>query len=378
MTKVYVPAEPETVAGRSRRTGWRGRRWRIGVAVALPLSLVAYGTSVYGFQPLRLEDAQRAAMSKEGGEYVASRETLVVPDLVTGMITGRQAVLDGQRRFAEAERPVEDGIIRRYGLRLENTTIAGVPVTIVTPPAVRPGNEDAIAINIHGGGFVYGSARDRVGLLMAHDLGIKVYSIDYTLSPQAAYPVAINESLRVYRDLVGRFDPRRIVGFSSSSGGNLMLATLLQAERQGLPMIAGLGLFTPATDISGAGDSGVFNDGRDGLAKNMAMSIARRHYAPGMDFRAPGLSPLYAGYSAGFPPTTLVSGTRDLFLSNAVRQYWKLDSAGVDAELLVSEGLGHGFHWEPDLPEAVQVRRAVSDFLAERLGEEPSKRPGRS
>jgi monoterpene epsilon-lactone hydrolase len=44
----------------------------------------------------------------------------------------------------------------------------------------------------------------------------------------------------------------------------------------------------------------------------------------------------------GFPPTYLVSGTRDMFLSNTVRTHRKLRTAGIVTDLNVYEGFSHG------------------------------------
>lgn len=44
-----------------------------------------------------------------------------------------------------------------------------------------------------------------------------------------------------------------------------------------------------------------------------------------------------------------------------------LREAGADVELFVSEGMWHGFNWEPTLPEAIRARSAVYHFLRARL-----------
>jgi acetyl esterase/lipase len=54
--------------------------------------------------------------------------------------------------------------------------------------------------SIHGGGFVMETGRDRNSLLMAAELRIPVYSVDYTLAPEAAYPTELNECFAVCRD----------------------------------------------------------------------------------------------------------------------------------------------------------------------------------
>ena len=57
--------------------------------------------------------------------------------------------------------------------------------------------------------------------------------------------------------------------------------------------------------------------------------------------RDPYISPLFGDLS-GFPPTILLTGTRDLLLSDNVRMHRRLRAAGVDAELHVWEAAGHG------------------------------------
>ena len=90
---------------------------------------------------------------------------------------------------------------------------------------------------------------------------------------------------------------------------------------------------------------------------------------PGPDLHDPAVSPIYASYDSGFPPTVINTGTRDSLMSNSVRLFWVLREAGADVELLVSEGMWHGFNWEPALPEAVRARAAVYDFLRSRLSQ---------
>ncbi|WP_155352826.1 alpha/beta hydrolase [Acrocarpospora macrocephala] len=345
------------------------RRWLIGLAVALAV-LIPAGTHLaltYGNRPLAATAAQRTTMSDEAARFLAGMRPLFLPDALTSVLVTRERLIQERENFTATEKIVEDELIARYGLTLHRETIGGVPVTVVTPPAIAPNRRDQIAINIHGGGFFLGTARDRVGLLMARELGVRVYSIDYTLAPEAIYPQAVNEILAVYRELVRRYDPANIVGVASSAGGNLLTATVLAAKAEGLPMIAALGLFTPVTDLTGVGDSIVANDRRDGLVANLRVEVPARFYAGDEPLDSPGLSPVYADYSADFPPTVLTTGTRDLNLSDIVRLTWRLDDAGVQTRLLVSEGMWHGFHWEPVLPEAIQARTAAVKFLHDKL-----------
>ena len=85
-------------------------------------------------------------------------------------------------------------------------------------------------------------------------------------------------------------------------------------------------------------------------------------YASGQDLNHPYLSPLLGDFTRGFPPTYLDSGTRDLFLSNAVRMHRALRAAGIEAELHVLEACTHvPFLTGPESRDRMrEIRRFVS------------------
>jgi monoterpene epsilon-lactone hydrolase len=141
-----------------------------------------------------------------------------------------------------------------------------------------------------------------------------------------------------------------------------MLSTLLLAQSERLPMPAGLVCFTPASDLSGAGDTAVANAARDLLPTSFSLELAKQNYQGSLDGKDPLFSPIYGEFQQGFPPIMITTGTRDILLSNAVRLYWKLKGTNTKVELFLGEGMPHGFNWEEILPEAVQVRKAVVNF----------------
>jgi len=66
----------------------------------------------------------------------------------------------------------------------------------------------------------------------------------------------------------------------------------------------------------------------------------------------------------GFPPTYLVSGTRDMFLSYMVRTHRKLRKPGIEADLNVYESFSHGEYLSViDSPESQQVFAELGAFL---------------
>jgi len=112
--------------------------------------------------------------------------------------------------------------------------------------------------------------------------------------------------------------------------------------------------------ISGAGVWGM-------AVSQLGFSFAaRRGRHAQHDLAHPYLSPLFGDFAKGLPPTPLQTGTRDLFLSNAVRMHRKMRAAGVRAELHVFEAMPHGgFGRTPEDEDlAAEVRRFVASLAS--------------
>ncbi|KAM0263218.1 hypothetical protein ACHAQJ_001373 [Trichoderma viride] len=305
--------------------------------------------------PFSIAPEQKATISPQAVEFLSAAERIPIEAI--------KAVAVTRQMFHAAEDAVEEGLIEKFNLKIENIIMSGVPVLVIRSPSTKPNNEGRIVFNIHGGGFVMGTARERTALMMAGEFGFTVYSVDYTLSPEVLYPVAIGQCLSVYREVVAKFGAQNIVGVSSSAGGQIMLSTIVRAQREGLPLPAALAFYTPNVDLSGVGDSNVFNNDRDLISNDVAVQAMSTLYAGGTNLKDELLSPIYAELSGPLPPTVINTGTRDLLLSQCVRFYWKLREAGGKTELLVSEGMWHGFNWELELPEGIRARKAVYVFI---------------
>ena len=85
-------------------------------------------------------------------------------------------------------------------------------------------------------------------------------------------------------------------------------------------------------------------------------------YAGGADLADPYVSPLFGDLAPPWPPTLLQAGTRDLFLSNAVRMHRRLRAAGVDAELHIFEAMPHGGFF--GAPEDREIDAEIQRFVA--------------
>ena len=111
------------------------------------------------------------------------------------------------------------------------------------------------------------------------------------------------------------------------------------------------------------------NDGVDRLLVTYdgLVEAAVRLYANGRDLKDPLVSPLYGDFH-GFPPTLLVTGTRDLLLSATARAHIKLRQAGVVADILVYEGMSNGdYGVEAASPESLHAYAELNAFLLQHL-----------
>lgn len=315
---------------------------------------------------LPLQASQAETISPDARVFIEKSKVTNVP---AWFPISEKQIISGRKQFNTSEAVEEEKMIRQFHLRIDSTTIASVPVLIIRPENPNPIYNQAVGFNVHGGGFIIGTARDRSALLVAGRLGMTVYSIDYSCAPEAKYPVAINQCLAVYRELLKTIDPQHMLAISSSAGGQIMVSMIERAAEQHLPLMKAQILFTPGVDLTGNGDSGVGNDGRDVVSRKMTVRSVRDFYLGGANASEPAVSPLYAPVPTNFPATVITTGTRDLLASNGIRFFWKLQDAGITSTLLVQEGMWHGFHWEWNMPESVITMNAIGRFVHEQLGQ---------
>ena len=259
------------------------------------------------------------------------------------------------------------GLREKFGVKSEQVTIAGVNCYILTPGNIPEQNRNRLLVHVHGGGYVFapGEAATREAILMAGVGKFKVISIDYRMPPDFPYPAAMDDAMAVWKDAIKTNDPKKMAIFGTSTGGGMTLAMVLRARTEGLPLPGATAPGTPWSDMTKTGDTFFTNEKVDNIlvSNDGWLGEAAKLYANGHDLRDPQLSPIYGDF-AGFPPTILTSGTRDLFLSNTVRTHRKLRQAGVVADLHVFEGQSHAqYAGDPDAPETKEHFGELTAFF---------------
>lgn len=259
-----------------------------------------------------------------------------------------------------------------YPARVEPGTIAGVAVYTVIPPTISARNRNRLLVYVHGGGYFMGAgaAGNNEAILLANCLQIRTISIDYRMPPDHPFPDGLNDAVAVWREVVRSTAPRHVVLGGTSAGGGLALAIVHKLRESGLPLPRALFVNTPWVDLTNSGDSLATNYGIDNVLSGSGPWLAGMAglYAGTQDLRSPLISPLYGDFS-GFPPTIVITGTRDLLLSDSVRVHRRLRAAGVKTDLLVLEAMSHGT-WmvAAAAPESREAYADVTAFLDRHLG----------
>ncbi len=259
---------------------------------------------------------------------------------------------------------------KRYPVKVEKSSIAGVPVRIITPSQA---SADHVLINLHGGGFNSDSGSLTESIPIASLTGTKVIAVLYRLAPEHVFPAAVDDVIAVYQELLKTYRPANIAIYGTSAGAILTAETAGRAKQMNLPMPAGLGIFSGLGDFSRHGDSeAIFALG--GFAGPLEVPSHKPRadsYVGTTSPKDPILSPVYSDLT-GLPPTLFMTSTRDLLLSGTTILHRAFLRAKVPAELIVFEALPHAFWNDAHLPETKEANQLMADFFRKCLQLQPA------
>ena len=272
----------------------------------------------------------------------------------------------------DAELKTLDAMKSQFHVTVTEQKVGGVRVYDVKPEKIADENRRRLLVHVHGGAYVFsgGEAATPEAILMAHFGNIEVLSVDYRMPPDFPFPAALDDSVAVWKEVVKSHRPKNVGLFGTSAGGGLTLATVIKLKELGIALPGALMAGTPWSDLTKTGDTYFTNEFVDNVlgTNDGLLDAAARLYAGSHDLKEPLLSPVY-GELSRFPPTILISGTRDLFLSNTVRVHQKLLQSGVRAELLVFEGESHAqYEFATTAPECAAAFQEVGQFFDRNLG----------
>lgn len=204
---------------------------------------------------------------------------------------------------------------------------------------------------LHGGGWTIFSidTHDRLMREYAGRAGICVVGIDYSLSPEARFPRALDETVAVVRwlrdhgEAIG-IDPRRILTGGDSAGANLALSAAIALRDAGEgDAVAGMVLNYGAFDNDCDNGSYRLYGGPGYMLGGQEMDDFWRNYLGDRhDGKHPLAVPLHASLEA-LPPAFLCVPDCDVLYDENVEMARRLRAAGVDTTMNVYAGASHSF-----------------------------------
>ncbi|NKF21474.1 alpha/beta hydrolase [Solimonas marina] len=241
-----------------------------------------------------------------------------------------------------------------------------VKIRIVRPVGVQ--GTLPVIVYFHGGGWVLGGpdTHDRLIREIANGAQAAVVFVDYDRSPEAQYPVPIEQDYAVLDYVAqhpGEFkvDATRLAVAGDSVGGNMAAVMTLLAKQRGGPKIDFQLLFYPVTDADF--DNGSYRQFADGpwLTKP-AMEWFWNAYLPDVAKRAePTASPLRASLEQlrGLPPALVITDENDVLRDEGEAYAAKLAQAGVPVTQVRYLGTIHDFVMLNGVAETPAARAAI-------------------
>ena len=230
-----------------------------------------------------------------------------------------------------------------------------------------------VVLYMHGGGWVLGNAdtHDRLVRELAVGAGAAVVFVEYERSPEARYPVAIEQGYAVAqwitRDGAAHgLDPERMAAAGDSVGGNMTAALTLMASDRGDIRFVHHSMYYPVTDAAmDTGSYAQFAEGYFLSAKSMAWFWDA--YAPDVDRRSePYASPLRASDEqlAGLPPALVIVDEADVLRDEGEAYAARLRKAGVAVTTVRYDGITHDFMMLSPLSDTHATRAAVAQAVS--------------
>ncbi len=247
--------------------------------------------------------------------------------------------------------------LKIYPVAEEHSKIGGVNVTIYSPKTIPAKNRNRVVMEFE---------IDAEAIAVASLGQLKVIKVDYRGGGPS---IPGNEDIvAVYRELLKTYKPKSIGMFGASGGCTLAQTTILWLAHLELPLPGAVGLNT----CSGGSNPGDARFTMNGLDASLSSAFSGRPPFGGRETTPrtadePPATALDGEIPNGYPPAFLLSGTRDMCLSETVVLHRKLRNAGVDADLNVFEGMWHVFWENPDMPESREAMSAEAAFFNRRL-----------
>ncbi|WP_410658413.1 alpha/beta hydrolase [Amycolatopsis sp. lyj-112] len=266
---------------------------------------------------------------------------------------------------------VQAGDVELPAADVETTHVDGTEVRIVRPPGAT--GPLPVIVYIHGAGWVFGNfhTHERLVRELAVGTGAAVVFPEYDRSPEARYPVAIEQNYAVAKWVAEHgaengLDSTKIAIAGDSVGGNMAAALTLLAKQRGDVTFRQQVLFYPVTDASFETESyQKFADGYFLALEGMKWFWDQYTTDPAQRAEIT-VSPLRASLDelSGLPPALVITGEADVLRDEGEAYAAKLRQAGVSVTAVRYQGIVHDFVMLNTLRETHAADAAIKQAIA--------------
>jgi acetyl esterase/lipase len=272
-----------------------------------------------------------------------------------------RAVLTGAQAGVKLTLPKAD--VSQKTISVDGQSIS---LTIVRPAGVK--GTLPVFMYFHGGGWVLGDfpTHERLVRDLVAGSGAVAVFVNYTPSPEAHYPTAINQAYAATQWVAEHgkeidVDGKRLAVAGNSVGGNMAAVVALMAKDKGTPAIKFQVLLWPVTDNNF--DTGSYNQFAEGhfLTRNMMKWFWDNYTTDANQRNEIYASPLRATTAQlkGLPPALVQTAGSDVLRDEGEAYARKLDQAGVDVTAVRYNSLIHDYGLLNVISQVPAVRSAM-------------------
>ncbi len=309
---------------------------------------------------------------------VASEKPVNLPAPTAGVQAFLNVLNAGDGKPMEQMTPQEARQVligAQKGVTLPSAQVAEKIITVngqsIKLKIVKPDNATGtlpVFMFFHGGGWVLGDfpTHERLIRDLVRSSGAAAVYVDYTPSPEAHFPVAINQAYEATKWVAEHgqeigVDGSRLGLVGNSVGGNMVASVALQAKQFNGPKIRYNVMLWPVTDANF--DSTSYNQYENGyfLTKNMMKWFWDNYTTNASDHNNILASPLRATTEQlkGFPQTLIQTAELDVLRDEGEAFGRKLDAAGVPVTVTRYNGMIHDYGLLNPLSQEPTVRTAL-------------------
>ncbi len=259
-----------------------------------------------------------------------------------------------------------------FAVDQQDAHIGGVHTYVYSPKSgISEVNKERVLINLHGGGFsgCWPGCAELESIPISALMQVKVVSVDYREGPEHKFPAASEDVASVYRELLKTYAPRSIGIYGCSAGGMLTAMSVAWFQTHDLPAPGAIGIYCASAGSFGGDATYIaFPFGEARVPVSRPPGASQLGYFSSADPKDPMVSPINSPQIlAKFPPTLLITGTRDFAMSGTLYTHTQLTKLGVTTELHVWDGLFHGFFYNAEVPESRDAFNVMIKFFDRHL-----------